>query len=145
MSPTQGSMGNGGRDGTEIDIVETIGNAEGKYNAALHWDGYPSQNVGSEDFGGIRHVDIYDGEFHVFGLEWKQNEYVFYVDDIVFWRVDGGASFKNVGINQTPNYIKLTVEASLEGWAGTLPSGFTESEMLVDYVRVYNSKPDTSE
>jgi beta-glucanase (GH16 family) len=141
MSPTQGSMGNGGRDGTEIDIIETIGNAQGRYNAALHWDGYPSQNISSAEYGGSRPVNIYDGEFHVFALEWKQNEYIFYVDDIVFWRVDGGASFNNCGINQTPNYIILSVEAAeYGGWAGTLPANFTESEMLVDYVRVYRKK-----
>ena len=141
MSPTQGSIGNGGVDGTEIDIVETIGNTQGKYNAALHWDGYPSQNVGSNNLPN-QPVNIYDGEFHIFGLEWKQDEYIFYVDDVEFWRVDGGSSFKNCGINQTPNYIKLTVEASLDGWAGSLPAEFTEDEMLVDYVRVYKQKPE---
>jgi beta-glucanase (GH16 family) len=134
---------NAGKDGTEIDIIETIGNASGGYNAALHWNGYGTehQSVGSAEYGGSKPVNIYDGNFHVFGLEWTQTEYIFYIDNIKFWQVDGGASFKNCGINQTKNYIKLTVEATLDGWAGTLPAGFTESEMLVDYVRVYSSKP----
>jgi beta-glucanase (GH16 family) len=133
---------NAGKDGTEIDIVESIGNARGHYNAALHWNGYGAehQSVGSIEHGGSEPVNIYDGEFHVFGLEWAKTEYVFYVDNIKFWRVDGGASFKNCGINQTQNYIKLTVEATLAGWAGSLPSGFSEDEMLVDYVRVYKQR-----
>jgi beta-glucanase (GH16 family) len=140
MSPTQGNIGNGGRDGTEIDIVETIFNERGDYNAALHWDGYGEhhKSVGS---GNNTPVNIYDGNFHIFALEWSPSEYVFYVDDVVFWRVDGGASFQNVGINRKPNYIKLTVESA--PWAGDIPSDFIEGEVLVDYVRVYAKRPDS--
>jgi len=147
MSPTQWKIGNGGIDGTEIDIVETIHNQDGKYNAALHWDGYEndhksagsdSVNDGVKD-GTNRPVDIYDGKFHVFALDWSPSEYVFYIDDKVFWRVDGGAKFQNVGINKNPNYVKLTVESAT--WAGDIPQNFIEDEMLVDYVRVYGQRP----
>jgi len=138
MSPTQGVISENGRNGTEIDIVETIGNHEGRYNAALHWNGYGDrhQSTGSEKTG-LRPVNIFDGEFHVFALDWSPEEYIFYIDGQVFWRVDGGSRFNNSGINQNPNYIKLTVE-SATSWAGNVPSDFTEDEMLVDYVRVYN-------
>jgi beta-glucanase (GH16 family) len=139
MSPTVERIGNGGRDGTEIDIVETIRNQNKEYNAALHWDGYGNNHKSVNSGGGNKPVDIYDGEFHVFALDWTPSEYVFYVDGKVFWRVDGGAQFQNVGINQNPNYIKLTTESA--PWAGSIPQNFTEAEMLVDYVRVYNKKP----
>jgi beta-glucanase (GH16 family) len=134
MSPTQQLLGDEGKDGTEIDIVESIHNQNGEYNAALHWNGYENnhKNVGSS----TRPVNIYDGEFHVFALDWSPSEYVFYVDGVEFWRVDGGSRFQNAGINQNPNYIKLTIESA--SWAGDIPSDFTEAEMLVDYVRVYN-------
>jgi len=139
MGTTVGSVGNGGKDGTEIDIVETIRNQNGEYNAALHWDGYGAdhKSVGSDK--NNRPVNIYDGEFHVFALDWSPTEYVFSVDGKEFWRVDGGAKFQNVGINKKPNYIKLTVESA--DWAGDIPNDFNESEMLVDYVRVYRKKP----
>jgi beta-glucanase (GH16 family) len=137
MSPTQTYPTNNGKNGTEIDIVETIGNYEGKYQAALHWDGYEANHkyVTSSS----TPVDIYDGEFHIFALEWTPTEYVFYVDSKEFWRVSGGVSFNNLVISDKNNYIKLTVEAA--SWAGTLPAGFTEDEMLVDYVKVYKQKP----
>ena len=139
MSRTVEKVGNGGVDGTEIDIIESINNESGKYNAALHWDGYGAdhKSVTSRQWP----VGIYDGNFHIFALEWTPTEYVFYIDDVVFWRVDGGSSFQNVGINEHPNYIKLTVEGA--AWAGNLPSGWNEGEMLVDYVRVYKQKPKT--
>jgi beta-glucanase (GH16 family) len=139
MSPTVEKIGNGGRDGTEIDIVETIKNQNGEYNAALHWDGYGKDHKSEGSGGGDKPVNIYDGNFHVFALDWTSTQYVFYVDGVEFWRVDGGVSFQNVGINQNPNYIKLTVESAV--WAGDIPHDFTEDEMLVDYVRVYRQKP----
>jgi len=136
MSPTQHILSDEGIDGTEIDIVETINNHEKKYNAAIHWNGYGSQHKSAGSGEKAKPVNIYDGEFHTFALDWSPSEYVFYVDGHEFWRVNGGAAFKNSGINQNPNYIKLTVESA--EWAGSLPNKFKESEMLVDYVRVYN-------
>jgi len=141
MSPTQWITEYEGKDGTEIDIIESIKNHEGQYNSAIHWNGYGDKHkgVGSE----IRQrdnpapdINIYDGEFHTFALDWSPSEYIFYIDGQVFWRVDGGALFKNSGINQNPNYIKLSVESA--EWAGNIPEDFKEAEMLVDYVRVYN-------
>jgi len=140
MSTTQDILTDRGVIGTEIDIIETIGNESGRYNAALHWDGYNTshKSINSENLYS-KGNGIYDGQFHVFALDWSPAEYVFYVDGIEFWRVDGGPAFLNCGINRNPNYIKLSVEGA--DWAGRLPDGFTEAEMLVDYVRVYNQKP----
>jgi beta-glucanase (GH16 family) len=136
MSRTQQVTPHEGIDGTEIDIVETINNHEGKYNSALHWNGYGSQHKSAGSEGAALPVNIYDGDFHIFALDWSPSEYVFYVDGKEFWRSDGSAEFNNSGINQNPNYMKLTAEGA--EWAGTLPEGFTGAEMLVDYVRVYN-------
>jgi len=136
MSPTQHLLANEGKDGTEIDVVESIRNEKGEYNAALHWNGYGNYHKSAGSGGNNKPVNIYDGEFHTFAVDWSPAEYVFYVDGIEFWRADGGTAFNNCGINQNPNYIKITVESA--GWAGKLPEGFTEAEMLVDYVRVYN-------
>jgi hypothetical protein len=136
MSPTQHILTNEGVIGTEIDIVETIHNENNTYNSALHWNGYGNyhKSAGSEKI--AEDINIYDDNFHVFALDWSPAEYIFYVDGKEYWRVDGGAKFKKSGINRNPNYIKLTVEGA--EWAGAVPSDFTEGEMLVDYVRVYN-------
>ena len=93
------------------------------------------KSIGSDEKYKSAPVNIYDGEFHTFALYWTPSEYIFYVDDHEFWRVDGGRKFQNCGINKNPNYIKLTVESA--PWAGAIPADFTEAEMTVDYVRVY--------
>jgi beta-glucanase (GH16 family) len=136
MSPTQWILTDEGVIGTEIDIIESIFNEKGQYNAAYHWNGYGpyTKNTGSTN--AVLPVNIYDGDFHIFSLDWSPTEYIFYVNGIEFWRSDGGAKCKNSGINQTPNYIKFSVEGA--EWAGNLPANFTEGEMLVDYVKVYN-------
>jgi beta-glucanase (GH16 family) len=138
MTPTMSLPGYDGVIGTEIDIVESIFNDRGIYNAAYHWDGYGEHHkaVGSSEDDLPGDIDIYDGEFHIFSLDWSPVEYIFYVNGVEFWRSDGGGNFNNSGINQNPNYIKLSVEGA--PWAGLLPADFTEGEMLVDYVRVYN-------
>ena len=139
MSPTvEQDLTNGGEEGTEIDIVETIDNPTGHFNAALHWNGYAEHHKQAE--GKNTTINIYDGEFHTFAVHWASSEYVFYVDDHEFWRVDGGSAFGNCGINRNPNYIKLTTESA--PWAGDIPADFTEAEMLVDYVRVYKQPPE---
>lgn len=127
-----------GETGTEIDIFESLWSS---YQAALHWNGYGEHHKTINS--GSNHpsvpVDIYDGNFHTFAVNWTPTEYIFYVDNHEFWRVDGGPNFKNCGINRKPNYIKLTVESA--PWQGPHPEGFTEGEMVVDYVRVYTQKP----
>jgi len=137
MSPSQWIMTDEGVIGTEIDIVENFDNPRHVYNAALNWNGYGKNRKAVHSFASkLPDIDIYDGEFHVFALDWSPSEYIFYVDGEVFWRVDGGAQFNNSGINHNPNYIKLTMESG--EFSGAIPDDFTAGEMLVDYVRVYN-------
>ncbi len=120
-----------GRDGTEIDIIESIYNESCTGNSALHWDGYNAahQTVSKT----YQNMDIYDGAFHKFALEWSETEYVFYVDDVEMWRTDAG------GVCQVPLYMKLSMEAA--PWAGFLDDDSLPKQMLVDYVLVTDSKP----
>jgi len=126
----------GAEDGVEIDIIESIGNDWGACNHALHWDGYGDahKQVGS----GELYYDLYDGNFHTFGLERTPEAYIFYIDGKESWRVtsDQCAPCPESG------YMKLTVEAA--EWAGAGSDaciGALPGEMLVDYVRVYREKP----
>ena len=142
MSPVMdilwnGVAGNEGVIGTEIDIIENFSWEVNEYNSALNWNGYnPRFRSALHRMSTESDVDIFDGEFHTFVLDWSPSEYMFYVDDQVFWRVDGGSDFNNCGINQNPNYIKLTVERA--DCSQALSADFIENEMLIDYIRVYN-------
>ncbi len=137
MVGSVGSEQNGASDGVEIDIIESINGDRNICNSALHWDGYGAahQKVGYD----IPKHDIYDGEFHTFGLWRTEEAYVFYIDGEETWRVTSD----QCDICPEQGYMKLTVEGA--DWAGAGTKKSIESlpaDMIVDYVRVYSEKPE---
>lgn len=137
MCGNVGSEANGSVDGVEIDIIESIGNERGVSNSALHWDGYGNahKSVGSGEF----KYDIYDGEFHTFGLERTEEAYIFYVDGKQSWKVTAD----KCAPCPADGYLKLTLESA--EWAGGGKPACIKAlpvQMEVDYVRVYSEKPE---
>ncbi|MEG1719163.1 MAG: glycoside hydrolase family 16 protein [Clostridia bacterium] len=132
MAGDVNKVDNSGRDGSEIDIIETIDNIKTKSNHAVHWDGYDS---GHKSQGKILNENIYDGNFHTFGFLWTNSKYVFYIDDKITWETTAG------GVCQNPGYMKLTVESAF--WNGSDASDAMANlpqKMFVDYVKVYSLK-----
>ncbi len=126
----------GAEDGVEIDIIESIGNDWGASNHALHWDGYGDNH--KQTGSGELYYNLYDGNFHTFGLERTEEAYIFYIDGKESWR----ATSDMCAPCPKDGYLKLTVEAA--EWAGAGTDACINSlpgEMLVDYVRVYREKP----
>ena len=123
-----GKVGNQGRDGTEIDIMEKPW-LEDKITQNLHWDGYGAahKNAG----GKISTIPGISEGFHTFGLHWKSDEYVFYVDGKETWRTNAG------GVSQVPQYMKLTEE--IGKWGGDIKKAKLPDYFVVDYVRVYDA------
>lgn len=122
-----GKVGNEGRDGTEIDIMEKPW-LEDKITQNLHWDGYGAahKNAG----GKVSTIPGISEGFHTFGLHWKSDEYVFYVDGKETWRTNAG------GVSQVPQYMKLTEE--IGKWGGDIRKAKLPDYFTVDYVRVYD-------
>jgi len=121
-------VGNEGRDGTEIDIMEKPW-LEDKITQNLHWDGYGAahKNAG----GKVSTIPGISEGFHTFGLHWKSDEYVFYVDGKETWRTNAG------GVSQVPQYMKLTEE--IGKWGGDIKKAKLPDYFVVDYVRVYDA------
>ena len=127
-----------GRDGTEIDIFESDG-YEMLFNhnisSNLHFDGYGDahQKLGATRF--LINNNPYE-EFNTYGLEWNENEYIFYINGVETFRTDFG------GVSQNEEYMILSVE--MRGDDG-VPSEREEApaegaEFIVDYVKVYQYK-----
>ena len=130
MSDTVSQVGNDGRDGTEIDIFESPFARKGDLiQHALHWDGYGREH---QSAGKVAYVpNLYEG-YHIFGLEWNEDEYIFFVDGIETWRTNAG------GVSQVPAYLKITAEVG--DWAGDVRNASLPAQLEVDYVRVYQRK-----
>lgn len=129
MSPGVGRVGNEGRDGTEIDIIE-IPWRDGQLTSNLHWDGYGKDHKSA----GVRFTvtGVTEG-WHTFSLWWKPDEYVFFVDGKETWRTTAG------GVSQAPEYLKLTEE--IGSWGGDIRKAQLPDHFEVDYVRVYDLVP----
>ena len=87
MTAGVSKVGDEGRDGTEIDIMEKPWR-EDKITQNLHWDGYGKQHK-SAGSGQITIPGISKG-FHTFALHWAPEQYVFYVDGKETWRTSAG-------------------------------------------------------
>jgi beta-glucanase (GH16 family) len=124
--PGVGKIGEDGRDGTEIDIMEKPWLDE-RVQHTFHWDGYGKAHKSE---GKVAKVPGVRDGFHTFGLLWLPQEYVFYVDGKETWRTKGG------GPSQVPQYILLSDE--IGKWAGDIAKAQLPDEFLVDYVRVYD-------
>ena len=97
-------------------------------NGYLHWDGY---GVNHKHIGTQISFPNADNAFHVFGLEWNKDTYVFYVDGKETWRT-------STAVSQKSEYLILSTE--LTGWGGDPALGNFPDEVIFDYVRVFQPK-----
>lgn len=131
-----GGVDGSAADGVEIDVIESIYNDLGYCNSALHWDGYYSAH--KEVNSGRMTYDIYDGEFHLFAVERTDRSYIFYIDGIEVWCV---YPYQCAPCPEA-GFLELSLEATYNVGAGTEAClNALPAEMLVDYVKVYESNP----
>ncbi len=134
MAGTESNVDNSSADGCEIDIIESIDNDKGAFQSAIHWDGYGPDHKSVDN--SKTSPNIYDGEYHVFGFERSAGKYVFYVDGKKVWTTAAA------GLCSKPGYLVLSMEGSRGRGVGTVPNVTAlPAEMLVDYVKVYKTKP----
>ncbi|MBQ8510935.1 MAG: glycoside hydrolase family 16 protein [Clostridia bacterium] len=135
MCGAVGNVDGSSADGVEIDVIESIHSESDKANHALHWDGYGEAH--RSQVYDLPSLNIYDGEFHRFGLERTPEAYIFYVDGAETWRTEAA------GCCPMDGYMKLSVEAA--EWAGAGSERAIASlpaEMVVEWVRVWEKKPE---
>ena len=120
----------GGRDGTEIDIYEAFSVSSKQINHAVHYDGYAERHKST---GGAVYADVYDGKFHNFALEWKEDCYIFYIDGKETYRITN----QKVDISEIDSYMKISLEAG--SWTGKPDANDPPACIEVDYVKAYQS------
>jgi len=140
-SPTIGQpVGDPARAGIEIDVCEhrVIGkdgeNLAGKIQHTLHWDGYERAHKSKAQLTPEMKLDT---GFHVYGWEWTDSAYRFYVDGQLTWTV-------TEAISQAKEFAVLSSEIMDDDWSGHVPAGgygdlsASQTRMVVDYVRYYS-------
>lgn len=140
-------------NGTEVDIVEIV---KGRpdymrycFNVANHWG--KSKASESKQFNAASrprpqsYVDVNDGQYHVYGVEWSTESMKCYVDGKLFYTFT-----ENIPTDPVDMMMLLTLEFKPNSWDPNQGDGRTEgpcvsedkktrvmSRALVDYVRVY--------
>jgi len=131
QSPVIGSTLDPLDSGVEIDIMENF-TRDGAFSHNIHWNGYGKDHR-SNGSGERKAEPTVDG-FHIFGLDWNPEGYIFYVDGKESWRVPGPVSHRE-------QFILVSTECNgyrKGGPAAVLKNAKLPDYFIVDYVRVYD-------
>ncbi|WP_421918623.1 family 16 glycosylhydrolase [Marinifilum sp.] len=116
----------------EIDIMEGIGNDPGHIQCALHT---PSSFGATVNMESTTVADASD-EFHVYSVNWSENQITFLIDDEVYYTYAPESKSADNWPYDADQFLILNV-AMGGTLGGTIDPAFTESSMEIDYVRVY--------
>ncbi len=121
----------------EVDIMENIGKAPDTVWGSVHGPGYPGNQVPNAAFH-LKNGEHFADNFHVFAIEWEENEIRWYVDSQLYERrtpADLPAGTK--WVFDKPFFLLLNL--AVGGDWPDYPDQTTKfpAVMAVDYVRVY--------
>ncbi len=135
MLPTDWEYGGWPASG-EIDIMENVGYDEDTVLATAHTLKY-NHSIGTQTSGKI-YLPSADTEFHVYGLEWDENQWRAYVDGTHYYTFENdGTGFESWPFDKRFHLIlNLAIGGNWGGAMGIDDSDFPKV-LEVDYVRVY--------
>ena len=136
MSDKDAADDGSAENGFEVDIVETYYYRTDPAQT-IHWDGYYNDQTKSKSFkmAGLDH--IFDGDYHTFAFRWGPDEYAFLIDGEVT------NTTSEMGICNMPAYVLVSAHYGNAGEFVMKPGEY--SDMIVDYVKVYQSPTDPKE
>jgi len=135
--PYEAEYSKGGVGGAELDIFEANcwddPMARDAVSQTIHCAGVDGVQEGfqSEILGFFKGNDIYN-EYNTYGLEWTEDEYIFYVNGVETRR----SSFGN-GTSQVEEEIRVSLEVPDAEELEALDKETYHSEYVIDYVRIY--------
>lgn len=82
-------------------------------------------------------LDDVANEYHIYSMNWSPNQITFLIDEVAFYTYK--PSVKNDETWPFNNAQYLLLNVAMGGYAGEIVSNFTNSSMVIDYVRVYQN------
>ncbi len=118
----------------EIDIMELRGQEPDIIHGSVHGPGYSAGQAVTKKF--VLDKSRFDADFHVFAIEWYEDQIDFFVDDFLYQRITKDDVPGEYVFNQ-PFFIILNV--AIGGTFVGFPNAQTvyPQEMVIDYVRLY--------
>jgi beta-glucanase (GH16 family) len=127
----------------EIDILEGIG-APDTIHSTIHGPGYSGRGGITTKFALPAGESVNTG-FHLYAVEWGPDDIKFFFDDhLIAHRTPADLPPGSRWVYDHPFYVLLNL--AVGGYWPGYPDDTTvfPQQMLVDYVRVYSRKPDSS-
>lgn len=132
QSPIIGSTLDPAVSGIEVDIMENF-TRDNVISHCNHWSGYASDH--QQDYSGERKLQDTPDGFHVFGLDWSPEGYIYYVDGKESWRSNKAVSHREQFILVSTECMgyRMSDQPDEKLKQAVLPDAF-----IVDYVRVFD-------
>ncbi|MBT8219833.1 MAG: glycoside hydrolase family 16 protein [Bacteroidia bacterium] len=112
----------------EIDIMEHWGTNQNQIKSATHT---PSSSGATLNSGG-QTIATASTAFHVYALDWTDQQLVFSVDDVVHYTYNPSTKNSSTWPFTAPHYLLMNVAIQ-----PSIEPEYTSSAMEIDYVRVY--------
>ncbi len=112
----------------EVDIMEHWGTNQNFVQSAMHT---PSSSGGTVNHGG-QTISTASTAYHVYSLEWYPEKMVFKVDGVHHYTYQPEVRNSSTWPFDADQYILLNTAIQ-----PSITSSFTQSDMIIDYVRVY--------
>ena len=122
----------------EIDVMEHGLHAVNQVSSALHT---PS-SFGNTMNTATKSINNVADNFHIYSMNWSPDQITFLIDDIAYYTYK--PSTKNSSTWPFDNDQYLLLNIAMGGIAGAIDANFTQSSMIIDYVRVYQNTSTAS-
>lgn len=125
----------------EIDIMENIGREPTRVHGTLHGPGYSGENGIGRGYD-LPNGQRVDGGFHVYAVEWEENEIRWYVDDVLYQtRTPSDLPQGARWVYDHPFFLIMNI--AVGGYWPGYPDGSTQlpQQLVIDYVRVFQRTP----
>lgn len=138
MLPTDWEYGGWPASG-EIDIMEHVGYDFGTVHGTIHTEAY-NHSIGTQ-LGKSVEVENVSTRFHVYAIDWNEDEIVWYVDGEAYYRIENpNKTYKEWPFDKRFHLLlNIAIGGNWGGAQGVDPN-LDEATMEIDYVRVFQQE-----
>jgi beta-glucanase (GH16 family) len=119
----------------EIDVMEHGLHAVNEVSSALHT---PS-SFGNTMNTARKTLPNVAENFHIYSMNWSPDQITFLIDNVAYYTYKPSVKNDATWPFNKEQYLLLNV--AMGGIAGTIDPNFTQSSMVIDYVKVYQNNP----
>jgi len=123
----------------EIDIMEHGLHATNEVSSAIHT---PSSSGATVNTDTQLLADVANN-FHVYSVNWSPDQITFLIDDVGYYTYKPAVQDASTWPFDLDQFLLLNV--AMGGFAGTIDPSFSESSMVIDFVRVYQNVLSTDD